>query len=80
MGARWPEYAVQKLVNHGHLFREIPDYTLSQVTMLLDAIDREEAGVRSAFLMDLGVTVSGVLGGSDGFSDHLDKMIEKQTD
>lgn len=48
--------------------------------MLLDAIDREEAGVRAAFLTDLGVTLSGVLGGSDDFSVHIEKMTDRQLD
>lgn len=80
MGARWPEYAVQRLVKSGHRFHDIPDYTLPQVAMLLDAIDREEAGVRASFLTDLGVTLSGVLGGSDEFSDHLELVKERETD
>lgn len=74
IGPRWVEYAVTKLTKNGHLFREIPDYSLQQVTMLLDGIEKDEAATRSATLMDLGVTISGVLGGSTAFAEHLEEI------
>lgn len=78
MGARWLEYAVQRLVKNGHRFHDIPDYTIAQVVILLDAIDREEAGARASFLTDLATSVAGVLGGSEDFQKHLDKISDRQ--
>lgn len=80
MGARWAEWAVQRLVGHGHQFRDIPDYTLQQVAIFLDAIEREEAATRASFLTDLAAVLGGVLGGSDVFADHLDDIVKRQTE
>lgn len=70
MGARWAEYAVQKLVSAGHRFLEIPDYSIQQVVILLDAIDKEAARTRSDFIADLGMSIGSVLGGSKQFAEH----------
>jgi hypothetical protein len=78
MGARWVEYAVQKLVANGHRFLEIPDYSLQQVVILLDAIEKEAAATRSNELRDLAVTISGVLGGSSQFAEHLEEVDNAQ--
>lgn len=63
-----------KLVKFGHLFREIPDYSLQQVTMLLDGIEKDEAATRADTLTDLGTSISGVLGGSQAFAEHLEEI------
>jgi hypothetical protein len=74
------EWAVTRLVRAGHSFREIPDYTLQQVVMLLDGIEKDEAATRAATLTDLGVTISGVLGGSKQYAEHLAAISDVQNE
>lgn len=69
---------MQRLVSHGHNFLQIPDYTLQQVVILLDAIEKHEAANRASFLTDLAAAIGGVLGGSEMFSEHLEDMTDIQ--
>lgn len=66
------------MVSHGHRFQEIPDYTLQQVVILLDAIEKTEAADRTSFLTDLAAAIGGVLGGSEMFADHLEDISNAQ--
>jgi hypothetical protein len=47
---------------------------LDQVVAFLEEIERVDAGSRIAFVSDMSVVVSGVMGGSKGITDHLNSL------
>lgn len=64
------------LVQAGHNFLAIPDYTLQQVMILSDAVGRREAERRHSFVTDMALCVTSVLGGSEPLQEHLDSLSE----
>jgi hypothetical protein len=65
---------VQKLMRHGHQLHAIRDYTLDQLLIFLDAVERLEAVSRACFVTDMGVVVGSLFSKDNPLGTHLDSL------
>lgn len=62
---------------------QIGDLTLPQFLLLANAAEREDAERRRRFVTDIGVTLSGILGGGEAATKHLSllaNIVNEETD
>jgi len=71
----WLAQSVNKLVKHGHDFRAIGDYTLTQFMASLQAIEQNEASERLDFVSDLSVVVGSLFSKDSPISDHIASLV-----
>lgn len=71
----WLTQSVNKLVEYGHDFRAIGDYTLTQFMASLQAIEQNEASERLNFVSDLSVVVGSLFSKDSPISDHIASLV-----